>query len=237
MVQSPILSSPAERMMGAGYDVRVSETPNRNEGRAYHRPVKRADLDGPDTGLDPAARAELAHELASLLVTGPDLPRNAASARRFVTLAEEFGMDTVTRMWASCPPVSLPGALFRLYALRAWIQGHGRQAAQWYTNGLGQTADPGARRLTAAQVVAGVQEPPGPAEVARTADEILTGAFLGDFADALARASAFVSVAATGRAADPGTTADTPDPGLGNFVRLAEDLACAARDYRAGSLN
>lgn len=234
-------SQPQRLAHTRAYDeIMCSDTPsgsaNNSAGQRYHRPVLRGELDEEDKGLDPAARAELAHDLATLLVNAPGVERNAESAHRFVTLAEEYGLETVAGLWASAPPVSLPGSLWRLYALRAWIRNDSQQASQWFTTGLGVGAGDSATagRLTVPRVVAGVEEPPGPAEVARVADEILTGAFLGDFGDALSRAAAFVAVAAAGRAA-LGT--DEQPEGLRRFATLAEDLSESAHAYRAGTLD
>lgn len=51
---------------------------------------------------------------------------------------------------------------------------------------------------TSASAIAGVDSAPTEDDIARTADSILTGAFRGDFAVALTRASVFVGIVALG---------------------------------------
>lgn len=194
----------------------------------------RPNLDGYGPAVDPSVRAQAAHQLARTLISDPTVPRDATTTARFVAVAQEFGLATLAELFSSAPAVSLPGSLWRLYALHQWITGQPEQAARWYALG---------RRVSVAEVVAGVADPHGPSEVAATAHAILTGAFTGDYADACERAAAFVLVAARGRAADPdpgesnrqtGTDLGT---GLNNFVKLGEDLARAANAYRAGELD
>jgi hypothetical protein len=66
------------------------------------------------------------------------------------------------------------------------------------------------------------------------ADQILRGAFTGDFAVALERAAAFCLVVAAGRAyATEGTAAAT---GAARLQELAIDLTACAKLWRAGRL-
>ncbi len=181
------------------------------------------DLDHLRPQPDPAARAEAAHSTAVLLVGSRDGQRDADATARFVRLADEVGLEALAEIWSRAPAVSLPGALWRLYALRDWIRRSPRQAADWF--------DAGRQGHSVAEVLAGVETPPGPDAVARAADRILSGAFAGDLAIALARASAFVEVAARGRV----LTGDT-GTGAEQFENLARDLAGAARARRQGRL-
>ncbi|MFL0576407.1 hypothetical protein ACH0BO_06660 [Brevibacterium luteolum] len=196
----------------------------------FHKPLPMPDMDPLDTAPDPAARTELAHSTAALLIsphrdssTDPD--RDDAATARFVHLAEEFGLEAIAEVWASAPAVSLPGSLWRLYAIREWIRRSPRQVADWFSSGRdGRTAP---------EVIAGIASPPGPGEVARAADEILAGAFRGDYAIALARAAAFITVTARGRRVESRADAS----GAEDFERLADDLAAAARAYTQGRLD
>ena len=82
-------------------------------------------------------------------------------------------------------------------------------------------------------VVAGI-DPPRPEDVRRIADDILRGAFTGDFAIALERASAFCHVVASGRAEVARGRSE-----LDRAVKLqdmAHDLAENARLWRSGDL-
>ena len=102
-----------------------------------------------------------------------------------------IGLSTLADLWASRPPRSLPGALWRLYFIREWMR---TDAA-----GVGRVYAAGVRFTEPNHVVAGI-DPPRPEDVRRIADDILRGAFTGDFAIALERASAFCHVVASGRA-------------------------------------
>ena len=71
---------------------------------------------------DPAALAEAAHATASLLVESGRATSDEAARARLVALVDEVGLDTIADLWAQRPPRSLPGALWRLYVLREWVQ-------------------------------------------------------------------------------------------------------------------
>ncbi|MBR7503767.1 DNA-directed RNA polymerase subunit beta, partial [Mycobacterium tuberculosis] len=88
--------------------------------------------------------------------------------------------------------VSAPGALWRLYALREWIVTAPREVSDLFDLGLRRTTD----GIGLEEILAGVEIPAGPDEVARTIDEILVGAFRGDVVIALLRAAAFVGICA-----------------------------------------
>ena len=93
-------------------------------------------------------------------------------------------------LWADRPADSLPGALWRLYALRAGIR---RQSDL-----IARAFDAGRHRAPVYEAVAGVADPPGPVEVRAVADAVLAGAFTGDLGVALERAAAFCRVVSTG---------------------------------------
>lgn len=146
-------------------------------------------------GIDPALRVELAHSTAEAVVhrtrsAAPD----AELVSRVISLVDDQGLEVVAALWADSPPASLPGALWRLYALRDWVRKDPRGVAERYQLGAG-----------AAEVhdaVAGVASPPEPQEVVRVVDEVLSGVFAGDLAVALERGAAFCQVLATGGAYD-----------------------------------
>src|SRR6476659_15124 len=71
---------------------------------------------------DPAALAEAAHATASLLVESGRATSDEVARARLVALVDEVGLDTIADLWAQRPPRSLPGALWRLYVLREWVQ-------------------------------------------------------------------------------------------------------------------
>jgi len=176
-------------------------------------------------GPDPAELVQAAHATAEALVRhgrgGDD-----AVAARLVALADEHGIDEVALLWAARPADSLPGALWRLYALRAGIRRDSELMARAF--------DAGRHRAPVHEAVAGVADPPGPAEVRALADAVLAGAFTGELDVALERAAAFCRVVSIGWAllADdtddvpPGHPADDPAGGsAGGAAGSGDDLA------------
>ena len=165
---------------------------------------------------------------------------------------DRFGVEALAQMWAQAPAVSLPGALWRIHALRDTVRRDPARIGEYYR--LGQdTAE-------VSRVVAGVADPPDAEEVCRTVDAILTGAYTGEFDVALERFAAFCRVIALGQslAADRTDAAVTPhrpgaaseffaDPGSHpagtrmtrasrRLIGTAEQLEAAATAWRAGTL-
>ncbi|MPZ61507.1 MAG: hypothetical protein GEU93_09455 [Propionibacteriales bacterium] len=176
-------------------------------------------------GDDPALRAEIAHRSATLLVRGARYAEDQAVVERIVHLADDQGLDTVADLWADSPADSLPGALWRLYLLRSWVQSDPGGAARQF--------DAGRRHAPVHEVVAGVVDPPGADEVRELTDTVLRGVAQGDLATTLDRAAAFARIVAAGRAELEDTSADA----AARLVGLAEQLASAARAERAGRLS
>jgi hypothetical protein len=139
---------------------------------------------------DPAQRIEAAHLTATALINHGRSDNDPSLTARLVALADEHGLDEIAELWAARPAHTLPGALWRIYALRAGIRRD--------PDGLARAFDEGRHRAPVHEAVAGVAEPPGPVEVQDLADAILAGAFNGDLAVALERAAAFCHVVATG---------------------------------------
>ena len=179
---------------------------------------------------DPALRLEAAHATAHALVGGLRAGEGGPDGdQRLVRLADEHGLDAVAGLWSECAPDSLPGALWRLYALRAWIRSDPVGVAHLY--------EVGHRRAPVLAAVAGVAEPPGPEEVKVLADTVLAGLVTGDLDVALDRAAAFCRIVAAGRAID----AEDHEPNAGfsaaRLLRTGEQLQAAARAARAGHLD
>ena len=192
--------------------------------RAFHRPVPLADLDSVGAVDDPVARSETSHATAALLLGDSEGNRDEAATRRFVELADDIGFEIIAEMWSAAPAVSAPGALWRLYALRQWIKSAPRELSEMFADGQ--------RRVTEGigydEILAGVELPAGPDEVAHAIDEILVGAFRGDVVIALLRAAAFVGICAAG----------TDDHDTGTRLRqLSQDLSDAAVAHRRGGLD
>ncbi len=220
----------------------VPDSPGAQPPRRHHRPA----MPGPDAlvslagGVDPSAAQEAAHAAASALVHGARSAQDAEVTRRVVRLAQEEGLEVIAALWADAPADSLAGALWRLYVLRTWVQRAPSAVARQYAEG---------RRYTPVlEVVAGVADPPGPAEVVAVVDQVLAGVAEGDFAVTLERAAAFCRIVAVGRAHhadEPRHTGRHPDPedaaadltlSAARMLRTAEQLEAVAHRWRAGEL-
>lgn len=174
---------------------------------------------------DPAAAAEAAHQAALTVVEAGRADASPETTDRLVRLVDTLGIDTLAELWSSRPARSLPGALWRLYILREWVQRRPDEAAREYTAGMGAAE--------VSHVVTGIAEPPGTQEVIQLADRILGGVFDGDLAVALERAGAFCRVIATGRA----HTEESAVEPAALMLTTAEDLEACAHLWRAGNLH
>jgi hypothetical protein len=173
--------------------------------------------------VDPAARSEAADRCATLLVRGAHDTDDETVVERVVSLADSEGLETLADLWASSPPDSLAGCLWRLYLLRAWVYADPVAAAREF--------DAGRHHTPVYEAVAGVVDPPGPDEVRQLVDLVLRGVVQGDFADTLYRAAAFARVAAAGRAHIGSSHALTPyesDLSASKLVTMADQLEHAA---------
>ncbi len=201
--------------------------------RRYHRPtlLGPAAMDTRPDALGARERQEAAHSTARLLVLGARESEDPETFRRLLSLTEDHGLELLAELWADAPADSLPGALWRLYALRDWVHRDPIAASREFHDGR--------RSAPVHEVVAGVADPPGPEQVREMADAVLRGVYTGDFAVALERAAAFARIVAVGRAHQADRTErDEHDPtrSAGRLVRTAEQLEAAARDWRSGHL-
>lgn len=207
------------------------------EDRRPRRPtfLGKAALESLGGSPDPAELAEAAHATASLLVESGRSTTDDNARARLVGLVDEVGLDTIADMWADRPARSLPGALWRLYALREWVRVDAPAAARDFAAGQLVAEVP--------RVVSGAAEPPTPEALRDLLDEILGGVFSGDLAVALERAGAFCRVVATGRA-HRADDAEESDPAAASVLtrrsaslqRTAEDLEAAAGLWRIHDL-
>jgi hypothetical protein len=211
------------------------------EGMSEHRYRRPAMLDPRDAeqlpgAIDPALRDEVAHTTARAVVHRARAAEDPEIVARLVRLVESEGLDAVAALWADAAPVTLPGALWRLYVLREWVRRDPQTVALRYR--LGVAAAP------VHEAVAGVPSPPEPADLRKLADAVLSGVFSGDLAVALERAASFCRILATGAAfdADAREVAD-PDGasrmtrGAAGLQRTAEELEAGASQWRAGTLD
>lgn len=203
-----------------------------------HKPVPfaPADFEPFAGGIDPARVSEAAHLAARALVRGGRESNDPEVTKRLVKLADKQGLEAIAEMWAASPARSLPGALWRLYALRA--------ATLEDPQGISVFFRAGQQKAQVANAVAGVAEPPGAEEITVMANAILSGAFDGDFDVALERSAAFCRVIALGQA----TLASEREAAHAEhsaaltkkahqLVRTAEDLEGAAKSWRKGELD
>ncbi|MCZ2401988.1 hypothetical protein IV498_01995 [Paenarthrobacter sp. Z7-10] len=203
-----------------------------------HRPLPFAPMDFEPFagGADPARVSEAAHLAAHALVHRGRESDDPAVTKRLVKLADQQGLEVIAELWAESPARSLPGALWRLYALRAATVQDPHRVSVYFKAGK-DTAQ-------VAHAVAGVAEPPGADELKTMADAILSGAFDGEFDVALERSAAFCRVVALGQS----RVADDREPANGDhagkltrnahqLVKTAEDLESAAAAWRLGELD
>ncbi len=177
------------------------------------------------TAPDPAEITEAAHATAGVIVGTGRAAHDPEVTARLITLVDDLGLSTVAELWADRPARSLPGALWRLYALREWVQRSPEMASAEYAAGM--------RFAAVNHVVAGAAEPPGPQELRELTDAILRGVFEGDLAVALERAAAFCRVVSSGRA-DLADAADGHDAeGASRQTRRAASMLSTGEDLDA----
>lgn len=184
---------------------------------------------------DPAELAEAAHTTAQVLVHRGRASTDPQVVERLVTLVDTEGIETIAALWSGSPSDSLPGVLWRLYLLRAWVRADARVVADRYRQGVAAAA--------VYDVVAGVAPLPTADDVAELVDQVLTGVYTRDLDVALERAAAFCRVVATGTAFDAdhldivdSTSADRITRSAASLLRTAEELAHAAELWRTGRL-
>lgn len=189
----------------------------------FHRPV-RVPLEAFEAllgGHDPAEVTRVAHDTAAALLQRADLVQDPAALDRLIAFTDEHGIDDIAEVWAPAAPESLPGALWRLYVVREAVTRDPVGSSYVFRRGLEVDRGIG-------HVVAGAVTPTGPDEIVALADEILRGAFTGDFALALERAAAFCAVMSQGAAALASDEESTePDRAHDDTLRSARYLQFA----------
>ena len=211
----------------------MGDEPRRPRRPAMLDPQEADELPG---ALDPALRNEIAHTTAAALVHQGRATADREVVARLVALVETEGLDVVAALWADSAPATLPGALWRLYVLREWVRRDPGTVADRYRQGTAA--------VPVHDVVAGVADAPGPADVRAVADAVLSGVYTGDLAVALERAGAFCRVLAAGAALDADRL-DEVDPkgatrmtfGASALLRTAEELEHAAQLWRGDRLD
>ncbi|MDQ2699632.1 MAG: DNA-directed RNA polymerase subunit beta [Actinomycetota bacterium] len=186
---------------------------------------------------DPAQVMRVAHDTARALLHRARETQDPEVIERLVAYTDEHGIDALAELWARSSPRSLPGALWRIYLLRLLIRQDATGTAYLFQRGTDvlESAD---------TIIAGAVAPTGPEEITQLADQILRGAFRGDFAIALDRASSFCRICAAGAssiaddsdAVNPDRATELTTRAL-RFTTTAEELTAAARLQRADSLD
>jgi hypothetical protein len=204
----------------------------------HHKPKPFApmDFDPFEGGPDPARVSEAAHLSAHALVRAGNLNDDPEVRERLVRLAEDEGLEVIAELWSKAPARSLPGALWRLYAIRAATVNNPEAMASFFAAG--------ARQAQVSRVVAGAAEPPGAEELCDMTSSILTGAFDGEFDVALERTAAYCRVIALGQA-EQADAAELSHPDRATLMtsrahallKTAEDLEAAAASWRRGELD
>src|SRR4051812_12035165 len=204
-----------------------------SDHRAHRRPAffTESALEAHGPAYDPTEQIHVAHETALALVHAGRAAADPAVTQKLVALVDDIGLSTLAELWSQRPPRSLPGALWRLYVLREWVQRDAVAAAHDFSTGRAAAPVP--------NVIAGVAEPPTPEALRMLLDAVLHGVFAGDLAVALERAGAFCRVVVAGRV----TRADDVEPAdpeaahaltrsSSSLLQTAEDLEAAAVLWR-----
>ena len=176
------------------------------------------------SGDDPAELTAAGHRIATLLVRGPRSDDDQGLIDRVLHLADDEGLGAIADLWSRAPADSLPGALWRLYLLRTWVHRQPDQAAREFAAGK--------IHAPVHEVLAGVVDPPGPAEVIALVDTVVRGIVASDFDVTLDRAAAFAHIVGVGR-----SQLDSGDPrSAARLVDTAVHLRRAAELERLSEL-
>ncbi|WP_413451959.1 hypothetical protein AA0Y32_13375 [Georgenia phoenicis] len=208
------------------------------------RPRRPAILDSKDAELiwgdsDPALASEAAHATASAVLHGPGTDEDHL-AERVGAIIDAEGLDEIAGLWSRSPATTLPGALWRLYLLRAWLERDPETITMRFRAGSAETGP-------------GPTDPDGGPRDAHVApqppvlDELLAQLFAGtgetDLADLLEQSAAFLRVLSDGAASDPRWHTHD-DAAAGPVTRrphalaaTADELTAAAARARAGRLD
>ena len=158
---------------------------------AHDRLEGSAALDPAESLMDPAERSAVAHSTAQMLVAGMRKGGTEEQVERLVAFAQENGIDTLAELWSGAQPVSLPGALWRLYLLKAALADNVEDARLVFERGIEVLG-------TIDEVVAGAPDPLTSGAFLQVIDDILRGAFTGDFSLTLERASSIARAVSAG---------------------------------------
>ena len=153
--------------------------------------MEAAITDPADVMMDPADVSAIAHQTAHALLERGQSANDAEVREALVRFADEHGLDTLADLWSQAHPLSLPGALWRLYLVRAVLQHNPDDASHLFQRGVDDLS-------TIDQVVAGAPEGLNAEKFSQVLDDILLGAFDGELSHALERAAAVATAVSAG---------------------------------------
>lgn len=90
---------------------------------------------------DPAEYSELAHACAWALMGLSDYHYPAEAPARVRTLIHNEGVDAVAELWSRSPEFTLPGALWRVYLFKQWVERDRESVEERFTRGLNKLND------------------------------------------------------------------------------------------------
>jgi hypothetical protein len=164
----------------------------------YSKPVRMstsrmeaAITDPAELVMDPADVSAIAHATATALLSRGQTTEDRQVREALVRFADEHGLDTLADLWSKAHPLSLPGALWRLYLVRAVVHHNPHDTAQLFQKGVD-----GLHTIDA--LVAGAPDPLRAEDFSGVLDDILMGAFDGELAHALERAAAVATAVSAG---------------------------------------
>ena len=164
----------------------------------YSKPVRMstsrmeaAITDPAELVMDPADVSAIAHATASALLSRGQTSEDVQVREALVRFADEHGLDTLADLWSRAHPLSLPGALWRLYLVRAVVHHNPHDTAQLFQKGVD-----GLHTIDA--LVAGAPDSLSAEVFSDVLDDILMGAFDGELAHALERAAAVATAVSAG---------------------------------------
>ena len=164
----------------------------------YSKPVRMstsrmeaAITDPAELVMDPADVSAIAHATATALLSRGQTSEDVQVREALVRFADEHGLDTLADLWSRAHPLSLPGALWRLYLVRAVVHHNPHDTAQLFQKGVD-----GLNTIDA--LVAGAPDPLSAEGFSDVLDDILMGAFDGELAHALERAAAVATAVSAG---------------------------------------
>ncbi len=184
-------------------------------------------------GVNPAHRSEIAHETASAFLARGKSLASKNMRRALVNFTDKHGLDTLAELWSQSHPVSLPGALWRLYLVRAVIRQNPGDFASLFVRGAENLRSIEMFLNSSADILSGE-------DLLDTWDSILSGIFSGDISSALDRAGAVA------RAISAGAISISWDDDFDSIYLtaraiewnlVAEELGLAAKQERRGGLS